>query len=175
MSDTCNSLSLNYWRETEFRMQDEKANSVDPANAKITARRKDLDGGGRAEVLKLENGRAALGPGRWEMSVAPPPGYYAVERGWSEFYLRGFDTITIKLSSRPASIHGLVNGPGHEPAPGASEHETVVETTVHEPLIDTATFEQAQALRRTRASHAQRAPRRTRARTRCAGCSTRDL
>ncbi|MGO8887764.1 MAG: recombinase family protein [Streptosporangiaceae bacterium] len=49
------------------------------------------------------------------------------------------------------------------------------EQTVHEPLIDTATFEQAQALRRTRASHAQRAPRRTRARTRCAGCSTRDL
>jgi protocatechuate 3,4-dioxygenase beta subunit len=112
-------VSLNYWRETEFRMQDEKANRVDPANAKITARRKDLDGGGRAEVLKLENGRAALGPGRWEMSVAPPPGYYAVERGWSEFYLRGSDTILIKLSSRPASIHGLVNGPGHEPAPGA--------------------------------------------------------
>jgi site-specific DNA recombinase len=35
------------------------------------------------------------------------------------------------------------------------------EQAVHEPLIDTATFEQAQALRRTRASHAQRAPRRT--------------
>jgi hypothetical protein len=33
--------------------------------------------------------------------------------------------------------------------------------TVHEPLIDTATFEQTQVLRRTRASHAQRAPRRT--------------
>jgi hypothetical protein len=51
-------------------MQDEKGNRLDPANAKITARRKDLDGGGRPEVLKLVNGRAALGPGRWEMSVA---------------------------------------------------------------------------------------------------------
>jgi hypothetical protein len=27
----------------------------------------------------------------------------------------------------------------HEPAPGASVHETVVETTVHEPLIGPAT------------------------------------
>jgi site-specific DNA recombinase len=35
------------------------------------------------------------------------------------------------------------------------------EQTVHEPLIDTATFEQAQALRSTRAAHAQCAPRRT--------------
>jgi site-specific DNA recombinase len=35
------------------------------------------------------------------------------------------------------------------------------EHAVHEPLIDTGTFEQAQALRKTRAAHAQRAPRRT--------------
>jgi site-specific DNA recombinase len=35
------------------------------------------------------------------------------------------------------------------------------EQTVHEPLIATATFERAQALRRTRVAHAQRAPRRT--------------
>jgi site-specific DNA recombinase len=35
------------------------------------------------------------------------------------------------------------------------------EQIVHEALIDTFTFEQAQALRRTRVAHAQRAPRRT--------------
>jgi site-specific DNA recombinase len=35
------------------------------------------------------------------------------------------------------------------------------EQTVHEPLIDTATFEQAQVLRRAQVAHAQRAPRRT--------------
>jgi len=126
-------VPLNSWRETEFRMQDEKGNRLDPATAKITARRKDLDGGGRPEVLKLENSRAALGPGRWEMSVAPPAGYYAVQLasgagipdaqsgradGWNEVVLHGFDAITIKLSSRPASIHGVVGGPGHDPAPG---------------------------------------------------------
>ena len=126
-------VPLNSWRETEFRMHDEKGNPLDPALAKITARRKDLDGGGRPEVLKLEKGRAALGPGRWEISVLPPPGYYAVQvssgampdaqpgraDGWNEVVLRGFEAITIKLSSRPASIHGVVNGPGHELEPGA--------------------------------------------------------
>jgi Recombinase len=35
------------------------------------------------------------------------------------------------------------------------------EQPTHEPLIDTTTFERAQALRRTRVAHAQRAPRRT--------------
>jgi hypothetical protein len=122
------------WRETEFRMEDEKGNRLEPANATITARRKDLDGGGRPEVLKLANGAAALGPGRWEMSVVPPAGYYAVELtgsygmpdlqsgradGWNEVYLRGSGAIMIKLSSHPASIHGVVNGEGQSPAPGA--------------------------------------------------------
>jgi len=126
-------IPVTSWRPTEFRMADENGNRVDPANAKITARRKDLDGGGHAEVLKLENGRAEMGPGRWEIAVTPPPGYYAVEAsgngmpegqsgradGWNEIMIRGFDTVVIKLSSRPASIHGVVSGPGHDPAPGA--------------------------------------------------------
>ena len=128
------SVHVTSWRETDFHMQDEKGNRLDPDTARITARRKDLDGGGRPEVLKLANGRAALGPGRWEMSVVPPASYYPLEvagsyamgeppsgraDGWNEVYLRGFDVITIKLSSHPASIHGVVSGSGHDPAPGA--------------------------------------------------------
>jgi hypothetical protein len=127
-------VPLNPWRETSFRMQDEKGNQLDPATAKITARRKDLDGGARSEVLRLVNGSAALGPGRWEMSVVPPGRYYAVQLtgsygvpeaqsgradGWNEVYLRGWGEIMIKLSSHPASIHGVVNGAGQSPAPGA--------------------------------------------------------
>ena len=134
-ADTDLQVPLNPWRETDFRMQDEKGNSLDVAGAKITVRRKDLDGGGKAEPLKLVNGRAALGPGRWEMSVVPPGNYYAVSissgygvpesqsgraDGWNEVYLRDFGgAVLIKLSSHPATIHGLVSGPGHDPAPGA--------------------------------------------------------
>jgi hypothetical protein len=133
-NDTELQVPLNPWRETEFRMQDEKGAHLDPATAKITARRKDPDGGGHAEVLKLVDGRAALGPGRWEMSVIPPGGYYAVQiagssgvpesqsgraDGWNEVYLGGAGAIWIKLSSRPATMHGVVNGPGQEASPGA--------------------------------------------------------
>jgi hypothetical protein len=131
--DTELSLQATSWRETEFRMQDEKGNRLDPADAKITARRKDLDGGGRSEVLKLVDDRAALGPGPWEMFVVPPASYYPVQLigaygsadssgradGWNEVMLRGSGSVLIKVSSRPATMHGLVNGPGHDPAPGA--------------------------------------------------------
>ncbi len=128
------SVHVTSWRPTEFRVQDEKGNRIDVDKVKITARRKDLDGGGRAEVLKVVNDHAALGPGRWEISVVPPVTYYPLQvganfggsesaggraDGWNEVYVRGFDSIMIKLSSHPASIHGLVNGPGHDPAPGA--------------------------------------------------------
>ena len=127
------SLQAISWQETEFHMQDEKGNRLDPADAKITARRKDLDGGGHPEVLKLVDDRTALGPGPWEMFVVPPAGYYPVQLiggyapdsqsgradGWNEVTLRGSGSVLIKLSSRAAAIHGVVNGPGHDPAPGA--------------------------------------------------------
>jgi protocatechuate 3,4-dioxygenase beta subunit len=126
-------LPLNSWGGVEFRMHDEKGNRLEPDTAAITVRRKDLDGGGRVEVLKLVNANAPFGPGRWEISAVPPAGYYAVQigsagmpdvpsgraDGWNEVYLRGSGAITIGLSSRPASIHGVVSVPGHDPAPGA--------------------------------------------------------
>lgn len=131
--DTEIQVSLDHWRPVEFKMQDEKGNILDPANARITARHKDLDGGGRAELLKLAGGRAALGPGRWEISVEPPGGYYAVSisgssgmpdqqrgraDGWTEVQVREWDSIIIKLSSHPGSVHGIVTGSG-DPTPGA--------------------------------------------------------
>ncbi len=153
-SDTEIQVPLNPWRETEFRMQDENSNSMDTGTAKITARRKDLDGGGHAEVLKLSNGSAPLGPGRWEMSVVAPPGYYATavsggtglpesERGradgWTEVMLRDTSSITIKLSSRPASIHGVVSGSGHDPVPGAPVYLETFDQATHKRLTDLRT------------------------------------
>lgn len=127
-------VPLNSWQETEFRMQDEKGNRLDAGAAKITARRKTLDRGGRPEVLKPDDGRAALGPGRWEIMAVPPAGYYVVSLtggaggsapaqgradGWNEIVLRAAGEITIKISSRAASIHGVVRGSSHAPVPGA--------------------------------------------------------
>jgi len=154
-NDTELQVPLNPWRDTLFRMEDEKGNQVDLATAKITARRKDLDGGGRAQVLKLVNDGAALGPGRWEMSVAPPAGYYAVRLtgsygvpeaqsgradGWNEVYLRDWGMIWIKLSSHPATIHGVVNGEGQTPAPGAPVYLEAFDKDAHKRLGELRTI-----------------------------------
>jgi hypothetical protein len=126
-------VPLNSWRETGFQMLDEKGNKLDVDSAKVNVRRKDLDGGGHAEILKIERGHAALGPGRWEMWAIPPAGYYAMSisggyglpdsqsgraDGWIEVLLHGFDTVAIKVSARPAGIHGTV-GASSDPIPGA--------------------------------------------------------
>jgi len=124
------SVPLDFWNPVEFRMQDEKGNRMDPAAAQVTARRKNLDTNGRSEVLKLDHGRAELGPGRWEFHVSPPSGYYVASfsapdspggraDGWNEVVVHAASSILIKLSSRPAAIHGVVSGPGQDPAAGA--------------------------------------------------------
>jgi len=139
------------WRETEFRIEDEKGNRIETSRTKITARRKDLDGGGRAQVLKIENNSAALGPGRWEIAITPPSGYYAASfsgsgladshgraDGWNEVVLRDFSAITIKLSSRPASVHGTVTS-GQDPVPGAPVYLEAFDLDAHKRLTDLRT------------------------------------
>ena len=146
-------VHITSWRETEFRMEDEKGNAVSLDNAKITARRNDLDGGGHADVLKLANNRAALGPGHWEMSIQPPDGYYPVQLtgsygadqqtgradGWNEVYIRGFDTVRIKISSHPASIHGLVTGAGQDAEPGAPVYLEAFDKDTHQRVAELRT------------------------------------
>jgi len=152
-NDTEIQVPLNHWRETEFRLQDEKGNRLDLGIARLMARRKDLDGGGEAEVLKLENARASLGPGRWELAIVAPAKYYTAafsgpgmpdsERGradgWNEIVLRDFSPIIIKLSSHPASIHGRVTGSGQDPVPGAPVYLEAFDQDTRQRLIDLRT------------------------------------
>ncbi|MGA2588866.1 MAG: carboxypeptidase-like regulatory domain-containing protein [Bryobacteraceae bacterium] len=142
-------VQITRWRETEFRIEDEKGNRIETSRAKITARRKDLDGGGRAQVLKIENNSAALGPGRWEIAITPPSGYYAASfsgygladsqhgraDGWNEVVLRDFSAIWIKLSSRPASVHGVVTS-AQDPVPGAPVYLEAFDPESHKRLTD---------------------------------------
>jgi hypothetical protein len=143
-------VQLTRSHETEFRMEDEKGNRLDLATARLLARRKTLDGGGHAEVLKLVNGRAELAPGRWEMSLIPPFSYYVSafsgpglrdsERGradgWNEIVLRDFTPVFIKLSSHPAAIHGRVTGSGQDPTPGAPVYLEAFDQASGKRLID---------------------------------------
>ena len=152
-SDVELQVQLTRSRETEFRMEDEKGNRVDLAKARLMARRKTLDGGGRAEVLKLVNDRAELAPGRWEMALIPPSSYYVSAfsgpglrdsehgraDGWNEIVLRDFSPVVIKLSSRPAAIHGRVTGSGQDATPGAPVYLEAFDQASGKRLIDLRT------------------------------------
>jgi hypothetical protein len=152
-SDVELQVQLTRSRETEFRMEDEKGNRLDLATARLMARRKTLDSGGRAEVLKLVNGRAELAPGRWEMSLIPPSSYYVSAfsgpglrdsehgraDGWNEIVLRDFSPVFIKLSSHPAAIHGRVTGSGQDAALGAPVYLEAFDQASGKRLIDLRT------------------------------------
>lgn len=136
--------------ETVFRLQDEKGNPIAPAKARIMARRKDLDGPGPAKELKLANGSATPEPGRWEIAVIPPPGYYTASvsgsrpaglkrgrgDGWNEVVLEYHNEVSVKLSSHPGSIRGRVTASGQEPVPGAPVYLEAFDQDLHERLAE---------------------------------------
>ncbi|HXB68210.1 MAG TPA: carboxypeptidase-like regulatory domain-containing protein, partial [Candidatus Acidoferrales bacterium] len=120
-------------RDTQFDFQGAPPPAVSSGSVQVMARRKDLAGDGPAASLKLVNNRILLAPGRWEFSLAPPPGYFvagffgpfyarrpdARVDGWNETTIRGgFDRIRFVLSSGPAAVHGTVKD-SSEPVLGA--------------------------------------------------------
>ncbi len=97
-----------------------------PGGMQITARRKDLAGVGPAAPLQLANGRVLLPPGRWEVFLNPPSGYYVSgffasssrgiqtrPDGWNEFLSSGnFRSIRFSLTGGPSEIHGTIKSYG---------------------------------------------------------------
>jgi hypothetical protein len=106
--------------------------STTPTNPmQVTARRKDLAGVGPAALLQLTNNSAMLAPGRWEVSLLPPPGEYVSgffgpgfgrsrtrPDGWNEFLSNGMGSVRFTLSGGPGEMHGIVKSYG-DPAVGA--------------------------------------------------------
>ncbi len=146
-------IQVTHIPETEFHLQDEKGNPIDTAKARFMARRKDLDGPGPPKDLKLVKGRAALEPGRWEIAVIPPAGYYTAAvsgpglgdgqrgraDGWNEIVLQYGYRILATLSSHPASIHGRVTSSGQEPVPGAPVYLEAFDQDLHKRLTELRT------------------------------------
>ena len=106
---------------------------IESGQMQLQARRKDLAGEGEPVALKPASGRAQLTPGRWEVRLVPPPGYY-VSRfngslspraartrpdGWNEITVNnngGFAQFV--LSAGGGSLSGVVKD-GANPAAGA--------------------------------------------------------
>ena len=101
-----------------------------PARAyPVTARRVDLDGTGTSRPLKPGE---ALPPGNWELMVEPSADYYTTSirspfsgepntrnDGWFGLYLSNQARLTVTLSSRPATLSGVVSS-GGKPVAGAA-------------------------------------------------------
>ena len=109
------SVLLNPIRELQFSFQGVPGH--------IVARRKDLAGVGPTQDLPLSaSNRALLGPGRWELAVAPPPGYYAAgfypstrgsrPDGWNEIQVPRSGLVTIVLSGGASAMHGIIKESG---------------------------------------------------------------
>ena len=119
------------------------------ANApQVTARRKDLAGVGPASVLQLTNNSALLAPGRWEVMLLPPPGYYASgfsgsgyvrsrtrPDGWNEFLVNDYSSVRFTLSGGPGEMHGLVKSYG-DPVGGAPVYLEAYDPETRKRVVD---------------------------------------
>jgi hypothetical protein len=97
----------------------------------LLGRRKDLAGWHDQQVIHLENHRANLTVGPWELALKPPDGYYVSgffgpgpfvrnqrPEGWNEAIVNGGSSIRFSLSGGPSALHGTVNDSGN-PVVGA--------------------------------------------------------
>jgi hypothetical protein len=126
-------LALYPVADTPFFIRDEANKVVTAAAVQVLARRMDLAGSGPARTLRIDGYRAFLGPGRWELTLAPMPGYYvsrfsgpAYERSerkradvWNEITVGGgYNPVFFTLASAPGTLHGTVTS-GQDVAVGA--------------------------------------------------------
>ena len=132
---TDNRINLGALPDIRFVLEDTNGQPVDPRKVQLLARRKDLSGEGALETLRVAQGTVKLLPGRWDLSMAPTPSYYAVSfsgprneavekgraDGWNEIVLAGPGQETVKfvLSPTPATVHGVVSTANHDPVAGA--------------------------------------------------------
>lgn len=126
-------LDLQSLPQVQFILKDTQGRTVDYHDVLVMARRKDLSGIGKTQALELSGERLAFLPGRWDLALIPPRGYFVEALtgampprdnrradGWNEVMLSNLPTVLqYVLSAAPGGVHGTVTGPRQEPVPGA--------------------------------------------------------
>lgn len=120
--------------DVQFVLKDSQGQPVDARMVLVLARRKDLAGTGKTQTLQLAGDRLQFLPGRWDLALAPVPGYFVAgfsgtrsqggntgrADGWNEVLLAGAsETVHFQLSAMPGAVHGMVTGSSHQPVAGA--------------------------------------------------------
>jgi len=127
-------LDLRPLPQVQFVFKNTLGQTVDFRSVHVLARRKDLSGPGKTQILELPAERVQFLPGRWELAVVPPPGSFvsalstgrarglaARPDGWNEIALSaGLETVQAVLSANPGAIHGQVTGLSQQPVPGSA-------------------------------------------------------
>ena len=135
--------------QLQFALRDNRGQPIDYHSVHVIARRKDLASIGKIQTLELSTDRLAFLPGRWELALELP-GYFvssfsvgrqstegARADGWNELVITsGGETLQYVLSAAPGSVHGLVTGPGHQPAAGAPVYLEAYDTGSRRRLKD---------------------------------------
>jgi len=143
-------LNLRSLPQVHFVFQDLQGKPVDYHAIHVLARRKDLSGTGRTQVLELSADRLAFLPGRWDLALETP-GYFisslsgprlqyantARTDGWNELLINGnIDPLQFVLSATPGSVRGTVLRGGRAPAAGAPVYLEAVDPAAHRLLRD---------------------------------------
>jgi len=118
--DTTIKFVLHQEPDVLFTFEGTSAQNGNPGSIQVLARRNDLAGPGAEQVLKLENNRAHLSAGPWQLALVPNPAFYAsgfsgqrIQQsgsgradGWNDF--TGGVGVRFTLSGSPGAIHGTV-------------------------------------------------------------------
>ena len=122
--DTTIKFVLHEEADVLFTFDGTSVQSGNAGSIQVLARRKDLAGPGAEQVLKLENNRAHLSAGPWQLALQPNPTFYASgfssqryqqsgdgrADGWNDFI--GGVGVRFTLSGSPGAIHGTVKSGG---------------------------------------------------------------
>jgi protocatechuate 3,4-dioxygenase beta subunit len=104
----------------------------DPAQFQVLARRVDRAGPGEIQEIAVGRSGAMLLPGRWQVSLKTPPGYYVAQLlsssmapnprradGWNDITITHAARIVFVVATSPGGLHGQVTGTAHEAVAGA--------------------------------------------------------
>ncbi|MDR3703599.1 MAG: carboxypeptidase-like regulatory domain-containing protein [Candidatus Sulfopaludibacter sp.] len=114
----------------------------DPAQFQVLARRVDRAGPGEIQEIAAGPSGAMLLPGRWQVMLKTPPGYYAAQLlsssmapnqrradGWNDITITRAGRIVFVVATSPGGVHGQVTGKAHEAVAGAPVYLEPVDAT----------------------------------------------
>jgi len=147
------SLALSSRSNVTFDIRGGPARGLENGQVQLQARRKDLAGEGEIVAVKFVNGRAQLAPGRWEVRLLPPAGYYVSSfsgggsyraartppDGWNEILVNNYGGfVRFTLAGGGGSLSGVVKD-GNNLAAGAPVYLEAWDPDTRQRLVELRT------------------------------------